>query len=197
MASCAVSGPSAFIAACELNLDLAKAQVDLTHGQILLHGPPGVERAIPVDRDGWFYIDWSVPEDHSKLAEEAIHDLLAQARWRLEGRTNELSNRWRGKLAVVGSSGVVGNNLTDRGATPLRSDTLLVSKPWNVANSVITGRFVRRSPLVVDLVLIALLSLIAAALTWKLRIFAASALIALVWVVYSLFAIVLYGQTRY
>ena len=63
--------------------------------------------------------------------------------------TTNLANPWRGKLVVVGSS-ALGNDLTDRGATPLRSDTLLVSKHWNVANSIITGRFVRRTSLPLD-----------------------------------------------
>jgi adenylate cyclase len=91
----------------------------------------------------------------------------------------------------------VGNNLTDRGATPLRSETLLVSKHWNVANSVITGRFVRRSSLTMDLVLIAFLGLVAAALTWKLRVLTASALVALVWIAYTIVAFALYTRTRY
>ncbi|MGH7971812.1 MAG: adenylate/guanylate cyclase domain-containing protein, partial [Limisphaerales bacterium] len=149
------------------------------------------------DHDGYFYIDWCIPEDHPALAEEAIHHLLAESQRRLEGHTNGLPNRWKDKLVVVGSSGVVGNNLTDRGATPLRADTLLVSKHWNVANSVITGRFVRRSSLAVDLALIALLGFVAAGLTWKLRVLAASALVALVWIAYTVFAFVLYTRTRY
>ena len=59
------------------------------------------------------------------------------------GQTNELRDDFRGKLVIVGSA-AQGNDLTDRGATPLEKDTLLVSKHWNVANSVITGQFIRR-----------------------------------------------------
>ena len=113
-----------------------------------------------------------------------------------EGQTNELRNRWNGKLAVVGSS-ATGNDLTDRGATPLKPDTLLVSQHWNVANSIITGRFIRRAPLAVELALIALLGIAAALLTWRLRVLVASGLVALLVVAYVVFGLVLYVQTRY
>src|SRR5262249_40627871 len=135
------------LAARTLQLDLTKPEIDLEHGRITLRGPPGVERVLPVDSAGYFFIDWSLPVDHPQLTREAIHDLLEQHYYRLKGRTNELSARWRDKLAVVGSSAIIGNNLSDRGATPLSQDTLLASEYWNVANSLITGNFVRRAPL--------------------------------------------------
>ena len=151
------------LAAQGLNLDLAKAEVDLAHGRITLRGPGGVERIIPVDADGYFYIDWCLPPNHPQLTQEAIQGLLLQDYLRLKGQTNDLQNRWQGKLAVVGSS-ATGSDLTDRGATPLKPDTLLVSQYWNVANSILTGRFIHRAPLAVELALIALLGIIAAAL---------------------------------
>src|SRR5207245_10287000 len=110
--------------------------------------------------------------------QESIQQLLRQNRVRLDGLTNEPVNRWAGKLAVVGSS-ALGNDLTDRGATPLRADTLLVSKHWNVANSIITGRFVRRAPLGTELALITLLGAIAAFLTWELLVLTATGLVIL------------------
>ena len=185
------------LAARELNLDLARAQIELPRGRITLRSPAGVERVIPVDADGYFYIDWCLPEGDTHLTEQAIHDLLAQYRRRLEGKTNDVVNLWRDKLAVVGSRAVVGNNLTDRGATPLSNDTLLVSKHWNVANSIITGRFIRRASLGTELALIALLVVIAAVITWRLRILVASAVVALVLALYAGLALVLFIQTRY
>jgi class 3 adenylate cyclase/CHASE2 domain-containing sensor protein len=181
------------LAARGLNLDLAKAEVDLAHGRIRLRGPGGVERVIPVDADGYFYIDWCMPPNHPQLTQEAIQDLLLQDCLRLKGQTNELPNRWQGKLAVVGSS-ATGD---DRGATPLKPDTLLVSQYWNVANSLLTGRFIQRAPLAVELALIAVLGIVAALLTWKLRVLAASALVALLVVAYVVFGFFLYVQTRY
>jgi class 3 adenylate cyclase/CHASE2 domain-containing sensor protein len=184
------------MASQDLNLDLTKANVDLAHGRITLRGPGGLERVIPVDANGYLYIDWCVPPNHPQLTQEAIQGLLAQDYLRLKGHTNELKNRWGGKLVVVGSS-ATGSDLTDRGATPLKPDTLLVSQHWNVANSVLTGRFVYRAPLPVELALIALLGVAAALLTWKLRVLVASAMVALLVVVYVTFCFVLYTQTRY
>ena len=184
------------LAAQELQLDLAKAEVDLKQGRITLRGAGGVVRVIPVDGEGCFYIDWCLPPNHPALTQEAIQDLLLQDHLRLAGQTNKLKNRWNGKLVVVGSS-ATGNDLTDRGATPITPDTFLASQHWNVANSIITGRFIRQTPLAVDLALIALLGTAAALLTWRLRVLAASGLIALLVVSYVVFAFILYVRSRY
>jgi class 3 adenylate cyclase len=184
------------IAAHELNLDLDKAEIDLPNHSITLRNPAGLERILPVDTKGYFYIDWCLPPNHPALTQESIQSLLLQDKLRLQDQTNGLMNRWRGKLAVIGSAAQIGNNLTDRGATPLSKDTLLVSKHWNVANSIITGRFVRRSPLIVDLALIILLGIIAAILTWEMRILRGSLLVVLVALGYMFVAAALYIQTR-
>jgi len=183
------------LAALELKLDLANATVDLPGGRIVLRGP-GMERVIPVNEQGYGYVDWCLPPNHPQLTTESIHSLLAQNRARLEGRTEALTNRWRGKLVVVGSSAVIGNNLTDRGATPISKDTLLVSKHWNVANSILTGRFVRRSSWAMDLGLIAILGLLVGIVTWEFRVSLASLLVALMMVGYTAFAFFLYTITR-
>jgi class 3 adenylate cyclase/CHASE2 domain-containing sensor protein len=185
------------LAAQELKLDLAKADVDLTHGRITLPGPGGLNRAIPVDAEGYFFINWCMPENHPQLTREAIHDLLGQYQRRLKGETNGLVNRWGGKLVVVGSSAVVGNNLTDRGATPLSRDTLLVSKHWNVANSILTGRFVRRAPLGLELGLILLLGIVAAVATWQLRVLLASGVLVFLAAGYAGLAVGLYLRSCY
>jgi class 3 adenylate cyclase/CHASE2 domain-containing sensor protein len=183
------------LAAQELKLDLSKAEVDLARGFITLHGP-GATRTIPVDRKGYGYVNWSMLPNNPGLTQQPIEVLLRQMFLRLQGATNQFENLWRGKLAVVGSS-AIGNNLTDRGATPLAADTLLVSKHWNVANSIITGQFVRRSSLSVDLGLIALMGLIVAWATWKWRVPFATALVISVAVAYVLLATYVYAKTRY
>lgn len=185
------------LAARELNLDLDRADIDLRHGRITLRGPGGVERIIPVDAEGYSFIDWCLPPNHPQLTQESVQDLLKQNYRRLQGQTAGLTNRWRGKLAVVGSSALVGNNLTDRGATPLSRDTLLVSKHWNVANSIITGRFARRSPLALDLGLIALLGVIVAWLSWGFRVQLGFLLVLLLSAAYMLLSVVLYIKARY
>jgi len=98
---------------------------------------------------------------------------------------------------LIGSSAVVGNNLTDTGATPLSEHTLLVGKHWNVANSIITGQFVRRANSAAELGLIILLSLAVALLIWQARILRASLYVGVIFVVYLVLAFILYLQTRY
>src|ERR1035437_2331014 len=162
------------IAAQELKLDLAHAEIDLTRGKITLHGAGGIRRVIPVDADGTFYIDWRLTQDDAQLKCSPIEKLLLQDKLRLLGATNDLPNDFKDKLVVVGSA-AQGNDLTDHGATPLERDTLFVSKYWNVANSVITGRFIQRTTLITEMRLIIFLGLLAAFLTWQIRAFTASA----------------------
>lgn len=157
------------LAANALKLDLDHARIDLAHGKIELPGMDGrVLRKLPVDSQGFFYVDWTIPPNHPALYQQPMHQLLAQNALRLNGETNDLASPWRGRLTVVGSSALA-NDLTDRGATPLFKDDLLVSKHWNVANSIITDRFVRRLPLWLELAVTALLGVSTAWLTWSLR----------------------------
>src|SRR4051794_38222540 len=102
-----------------------------------------------------------------------MEDLLKQDMARSAGVTNGLVNHWQNKLAIIGSK-TVGNDLTDRGATPLERDTLLVSEHWNVANSILSGRLVTRSGLGTDLILITLMGIVAAFFTWRLKVLLAS-----------------------
>ena len=184
------------LAARHLGLDLSKAEIDLANGKIVLKGSRGVQRTIPVDREGTFYIDWCMPPNDPNLTHEAIQSLLVKHVNRLKGETNDIDQKWQGKLAVVGSS-ALGNDLTDRGATPLREDTLLVSKHWNVADSIITGRFVHRTPMNAELGLIVLMGVVAAVLTLELPVVLASGSVVLLVILYILAAVVVYVQTRY
>jgi len=184
------------LAARELQLDLDHAQIEPDRGRIILHGKNGLIRIIPVDAGGYLYINWELAPTDPQLRKESIESLLAQDRARAAGRTAGLTNRWMGRLAVIGSS-ATGNDLTDRGATPLQSDTLLVSKHWNVANSVLTGRFVRRSSLSIDLLLIALMGGLSALISWRARMLQASALVLLLLAVYAGLGVFFYVQSRY
>ncbi|HEY5344804.1 MAG TPA: adenylate/guanylate cyclase domain-containing protein [Verrucomicrobiae bacterium] len=161
------------LAAQELKLDLAKSIVDLPGGKIILRGANGIERVIPVDADGYFLVNWQLTPNDPRLMRLPVEDLLAQDHQRLLGQTNDLRADLRGKLVIVGSA-TQGINLTDRGATPLDHDTLLVSKYWNIASSVITGQFIRRAGTSETNAIIILLGLLTAVLTWELRAFTAS-----------------------
>ena len=184
------------IAALELNLDLAHPDLDLAHGRITLRGANGIKRVIPVDRNGYFYIDWRLKLDDPRLLRAPIENLLLQDRLRLLDRTNGLHHDFRGKLVVVGSA-AQGNDLTDRGATPLEKDTLLVSKHWNVANSVIIGQFIRRASLPMEFALIILIGVLTAFLTWQLRAFAASAAVLLLLLAYVAAGFWAFEEFRY
>jgi len=186
------------LAAQELKLDLKKAVVDLPHGRITLPGPGGLERVIPVDSDGYLYVDWRLTSGDSHVLQAPIEQLLVQHKRRALGETNGLRDDFRGKLIVVGSA-AEGNDLTDRGATPLENDTLLVSTYWNVANAVITGRFIQRPPLPAEIGIICLMGLAVAFLTWQLRgrIIYASAAVAGLIIVYVVVTVVAYVRHRY
>jgi class 3 adenylate cyclase/CHASE2 domain-containing sensor protein len=184
------------LGAQELKLDLAKADIDLPHNRITLRGPGGVERIIPVDAEGFFYIDWCMLPEDPHLTAAPIQDLLLQSFLRLKGQTNNAPKPWAGKLVVVGST-ATGRNLSDLGATPLSEHTALASEHWNVANSIITGRFVRRAPFALDLVLIASMGMAAAILTWRLRALLAFGTVIVVALGYVAFAVALYVHNRY
>lgn len=183
------------IAARELNLDLNRAEIDLKAGRIVLRGEGGVERVLPVDRDGFFLIDWCLPWTDPRLFVCPMGAVLAQDYQRLQGQAPE-TNAWRGKLVVVGSMVAGSNDLTDRGATPLLKDTLLVSKHWNVANSVITGRFIRRFTLIEELALIVVLGALSAWLTCQLRALPATASVAVLAVIFVAVCFGAYVQWR-
>ena len=183
------------LAARELGLDLSKPEIDLAGGKIILRGDNGVQRTIPVDQRGRFYIDWCLTPSDPRLARQPMWQLLQQDAGRIQG-ASDLTNSWAGKLIVIGSS-ATGNNLTDRGATPLESDTLLAGEHWNVANSIITGRFIRRSSLATELILITALGIAAAWLTWQLRALLASAAVTLLVFAYLIAGILLYVHNRY
>ena len=183
------------LAASELGLDLEHATLDPGRGCIVLRNAKGLEREIPVDPNGYFYIDWCLPPNHSQLTQEPMHWLLQQHRQRLRAETNSLREVWRDKLVVVGSA-AVGNDLTDWGSTPLASYTLLASKHWNVANSIITGRFIQRTSPEADLLLIAALVIAATLVTTRFRALPAAGLLLLVMAGYVAAAVLVYVQGR-
>ncbi|HEY3855017.1 MAG TPA: CHASE2 domain-containing protein [Verrucomicrobiae bacterium] len=149
------------LAARELGLDLDHPEIK--PGQIILHGAAGVTRTIPVDDVGYFYTDWSLTVNDPRLREGAFEELLNDFNERNKGK--EIPNTWKGKLVVVGST-ATGSDLTDVSATPLQNATYNVANHVNIANSVISGRFIHLMPLPLDLLLIVLVGSISAWITW-------------------------------
>ncbi|HWY77927.1 MAG TPA: adenylate/guanylate cyclase domain-containing protein, partial [Verrucomicrobiae bacterium] len=90
-----------------------------------------------------------------------------------------------------------GNDLTDRGATPLEKSAILVSKHWNVANSILVNRFIRRAGLPAELALICLLGFIAAVLISTHRVLTGMCWVVAVFVTYVAAAIVAFVAFGY
>jgi class 3 adenylate cyclase/CHASE2 domain-containing sensor protein len=199
------------LAAKQLGLDLDHAIVQ--PGKLTLNGPNGIQRIIPIDSDDYFYIDWTMPWDDARLTRLSYGTVVSldEARkigpaeyretlnaYRTEsGATNLIGDApFRGKLVVIGSR-LIGNNVTDRGATPIHKSDFLVSKHWNVANSILTNTFIRRSPNWLDVLLIAFTGVLSAFLTLRLRALAASVSVAGFILVYIVAAFFGYIQFRY
>ena len=168
----------------------------MDQGRITLTGKNHLSRVIPVDSRGYFYINWPITKDDSRLSTRPFDRLLEQDHDSQAGSTNSLEEVFKNKTVVIGST-ASGNDLTDRGATPLEGDTVLVSKHWNVANSIITNQFVRRAGLGVELSLICLLGVFTAVITAKLRtLYAALSIFSLV-AIYITLTFVVFTETRY
>jgi len=184
------------LAAQDLKLDLDHAVVDLPHGKIILRGENGLTRTIPVDAHGYFYINWQLADTNAGILCASIKHVLTQDKLRLSGRTNGSRDDFRGRLVVIGSA-AQGNDLSDHGATPLENDTLLVSKHWNVANSVITGQFIHRTTLPLDLAIILFLGVLTSFITWELRAIAASVCVVLLMAGYFSLTLFVYSHFRW
>jgi len=180
------------LAAYELKLDLDHP--DLEPGRIILHGPNGLTRAIPVNKEGYFYVDWSLTQNDPHVHEGAFELLLAAQIERKHG--HPVADFWKDRLVVIGST-ATGNDLADVGATPLESHTFLVNKHLNVANSVITGRFVQPTPMALNLALIVLVGLLAAWITWVVeRAYSGTLLMLVFAALYVALALWLYLEFR-
>ncbi|HEV7928264.1 MAG TPA: CHASE2 domain-containing protein, partial [Verrucomicrobiae bacterium] len=149
------------LAARELKLDLDHPVFE--PGRVILHGPGGLTRSIPVDDQNYFYIDWSVAQNDPQVPRMPFELLLAALVQRKHG--HPMADYWKDKMAIIGSQ-ATGNDLADVGATPLSSSTFLVTKHLNVARSVIAGRFVQPTPLALNLALIVIVGFLSAWITW-------------------------------
>ncbi len=179
------------LAARALSVSLTNALI--APGKIVLRGEAGVERTIPVDSHGYFYVDWAL--SWNGIPQESFEQVLQKDIARDNGKTN-IAAKWKDKIVVVGSLGS-GNNISDLGATPLSKQTYLVSKHWNVANSVLTGRFIRKSSYLTEFFLILWMGALAALLTWELRALLSTLLVVLTITLYVYLAVVLFEHLRY
>jgi adenylate cyclase len=182
-------------AAHYLGLDLDQAEEK--PGRLILTGPQGQRRVVPIDRDGFFHVDWVL-----RLEDGLRHNVIlpySEMLDRFTKRRNEqpvTAHDLHNRLVFVGSLGT-GNNLTDKGATPLSNDDFLFTLHWNVANSILLDRFIRRSGLATEGLLVMLVGMLAAVVTWRLRALWASSLLIALMAAYLSLGLLLFVQTRY
>lgn len=185
------------LAAKALGIDLNRAEIH--SDKIVLRGP-GLVREIPLDHEGKMLIDWSIrfgelangktPVHYGNLEAVLMADMARQ-----KLKATNVASPFAGRIVLIGSE-ATGNNVSDVGATPLEPYTFLVTKHLNIANSILTGRFVSIVPLWAELVVIALLGSFASYLTWKKRVLTASVAIAISAVAYIVVAVYLYLDQR-
>jgi class 3 adenylate cyclase/CHASE2 domain-containing sensor protein len=192
-------------AGSDLKLDLDKTEIRPEHHQVVLHGEKGVSRVIPLQPDGSYYVDWEVslkdssiqggaPGTSPPLQAGTLEEFLQEAIERASG-TPPANAWWKNRLVMVGSAATA---LPDIGQTPLERSTILVYKHLNVANMILTNRFVTTSPLTLKLLLIAVMGAIAGWVTSAVaRPLAGTALMAAVVVVYVGLACWLYAAHRF
>jgi adenylate cyclase len=184
---------SVLAAARYLDMDMSMAEV--RPGRIELRSKSGQKRVIPTDAEGYLYIDWALRLNDSTLMQFPFAEFLDRWTRRRNGQpvsSAELMNR----LVFVGSIGA-GNNIADRGATPLAEDDFLFSLHWNVARSIITGEFIRRAGYGTEALLVLAVGLLGAVVTWRLRVLWAALLLTAVLGAYLWLSVVLFSQARF
>lgn len=170
------------MAARTLEIDLERSVVE--EDRILFKNAAGETiREMPVDSDGYFYINWRLTWNDSRLFQLSSVEVfnmdsqrevgVAEVEAYLEqlrtvgGKDIPGNSPFQDKLVFIGST-ASGNNVSDIGATPVAEETFLVSKHWNIANSMMMDAFIERTSLKLDLALIVMLGAGASVLTRRL-----------------------------
>jgi len=154
------------LAAQALGLDLDHPE--RVSGGVRLRSTNGVERVLPVDASGYMMVDWRLSVNRTNLLLQGDVSQLIAADQLREFRGEAGVPTWTNRVVVFGSS-ASGNNLADRGATPLDKADLLVTTHMNVADMVLRNRFVARLAGGWELLIVAVMGCGAAILTWRLR----------------------------
>ncbi|MDB6130525.1 MAG: adenylate/guanylate cyclase protein, partial [Verrucomicrobiales bacterium] len=182
------------LAAKQLQLDLDHPII--TDNSITLNGPNGLVRTIPLDRSGAFLVNWVMEWNDPRLLKASLEDLMDFDTQRNDPNNKEpIPEKWKDKLVIIGSIGS-GNNISDIGATAMSERTYLVCKHWNVANSIITNKFISIPPLWLDLSILIAMGLIAAFLSLKLRALAGFVSIIILLVAYCFVAWQVFVSSR-
>lgn len=184
------------VAAKAMGIDLDQAQV--RPGEIILTPRTGGQRRIPVDARNRFYIDWQIGPSTAAQDERILdgpisrfyHDSL-----RHEGQALARSNL-TGRVVLLGYAGT-GQKYSDWGPTPVSEQTPMFLSQANVANSLLTGRFIQRAGWPTEIALVFALAGLSAVLGWRLRTVWGLFATILVAGLYLALAVWLYVRYRY
>jgi class 3 adenylate cyclase/CHASE2 domain-containing sensor protein len=179
------------LAARRLGLDLSRAVE--RPGELFIPGTNGVDRTIPLEPDGTFLINWRASLNQTESVFSESFDRLLAKRL-LRGMGDPVDNSWSNRLAIIGSK-ATGNDLTDRGATPLHPHDYLVAKHWNIADMILKNRFIREPGTAASITLIAFMAVAAALITWRLKALEAALAVAALCSVYVAVAVWLFLKT--
>lgn len=161
------------LAAQELGLDLAGAEVTVGRRvRLQSTNATAVVRDIPLADDGTMLIDWRFLGNERGLHQDGCWNVVQAARERGQGKPRPAT--FTNKLVLIGSI-AHGNNMADRGTTPLLRNGYLMHTHVNVANTVISGWFPRRASSATELALISGLTLAAGLVSWRWRVGTATA----------------------
>jgi class 3 adenylate cyclase len=153
-----------------LGLDLAGAEVHPGRS-VTFSSTNGTRRTLQLFPDNTTLIDWQFQAGEDALWETRFSDVVGDWRTRAAG-TNPPPD-FAGRFVIVGSI-TAGNNLTDRGQTPLHPRGYLPYVHMNLANALITGVIPRRAGLAASFALIGAMALLAGLATWRLRLLLAT-----------------------
>lgn len=172
------------LAAMRLGLDLANAEVGPDRIQ-LKDAQGSTVRIIPINRDHQFFVNWTTTStNNNRIPLAHLTTLIRKAVERSAHPDNQGSSEWTNHLVVIGSI-ATGNNLADRGATPIAPLDYMVSTYINVTDSVLRGRFVHLPPAWIAYLIVLVAALLGSGLTWKLQTIPASlslASVGILWV---------------
>lgn len=184
------------LAARHLGLDLQRAEV--SPGRLVLRAPGGITREVPLTPQNEIRCDWVMIPNHPLPAQSIrmvpFWKVLANALHRTAGKPVE-DLGIRNALVLVGGAGNA-MGIRDRGGTPLGPSQDVFLTHLNVANSLLTGRFIRAVSPEAGLGIAIGLTGLATVLGWRLRTLWASASVAGCAVAYVAFAVWIFMAHR-
>jgi len=144
------------------------------------HAPP---ITIPVISSNQMLVNWNAritPSEHSRIRSAAADTLIFRALLRSQGKTPPATKQpLNDALVVIGSTGI-GNNVNDRGRTPIGEKLPFMLTHLNVANSLLTGSVVHPAPPNLTLLIVLALTGVTTWLGWRLRPGLATAAVGLI-----------------